>query len=132
MAQACETCGGTGYGFMDEEVGWRSGSPRGQDPVPCPDCKGRFDAYAKSAEAKLQYIDVQAGNKKVPRNTELTFGSYVDPSKIKVKTKTIQAVDSDGRNLSDDAFDPGVVETGNAKVSIEEALAATAAEAGEE
>lgn len=132
MAQACPDCGGVGYGRLDPdgETGWRSGTPKGQPPAPCPTCQGNFDQYAGSPEAKIQRIDEKG--KKIPRTEELTFGNYVDPQAKKVQKKTIQAIDSDGRNLSDEAFDPGVVETGNAKVTIEEALAATAAEAGGE
>lgn len=133
MAQACERCGGVGYGFLDPdgEAGWRSGTPKGQPPAPCPDCEAQFEEIKKNPKA----LTIYDNNGKVDRKLDpkkLTLGVYIDPQRAPEKKQTIQAIDSDGRNLSDDAFDPGVVETGNAKVTIEEALAATAAEAGGE
>ena len=132
MAQACARCGGVGFGYIDPdgETGWRSGSSKGQPPVPCPDCVGRFEKYEKTPGAKIQRVDKNDG--KIERSNPLEYGRFIDPQRVKVKKQTIQVIDGDERSISEEPFDPGVVETGNAKVTIEEALASTASEAGEE
>jgi hypothetical protein len=123
MAEACSRCGGVGYGSIDPEFGWRRGSTKGEPPVPCPDCQGRFATYSKDAVATM-VVDTK---KIKTRPNELTFGQFVEP-----RTGKSLGVDvvggGDPSELSDSEFDPGVVNLGSEKVSIDDAMAATAGE----
>jgi hypothetical protein len=120
MAEACRTCNGVGYGIVDPEIGWRSGTPRGEPPIPCPDCQGRFAAYVKDAVA-TSVVDT----KKIKRLREPTYGPYVPP-RVGTSTGIDVVGGGDASSVATDEFDPGVVNTGSEKVSIEAALAATA------
>jgi hypothetical protein len=122
MAQACTHCGGVGYGSIDPEFGWRRGTPAGTPPAHCPECQGRFATYVKDATA-TSVVDT----KKAKRANELTYGPYVEPRTG--RSLGIEVVGGgDPARLATDEFDPGVVNTGSEKVSIEEALASTAGE----
>jgi hypothetical protein len=101
MGAACGTCGGVGFVGTRTLEQIRVQSQQGErlevrerfEPTgPCPDCTANFEAYKKTPEAKIAYVDVAAGGKKIPRTNELTFGEYVPP-RPPGKKETVQSID---------------------------------------
>jgi hypothetical protein len=127
-SQACRACGGVGRGSIDPEFGWRRG-PVGSDgqPAPCPECQ---KTVAKNLEnGAYDTVNVKTG--KVVKATEAPpFGPYIDPQDRKPRDRSIAVVDDPNASPSTDEFDPGVVNTGSEKVTIDQAVAM--AGAGEE
>lgn len=111
---------------------WRSLTPRGEAPAPCPDCEEQLEKVIKKNPKSLTIFDNMGKVEKKLDPDSLTFGTWVNPQGRTPKTGITIVGGGDPSSLSDTPYDPGVVETGNAKVTIEDALAATAAEGGGE
>src|SRR4249920_3721042 len=78
MAEACKSCSGNSFGYIDENHVYVDNGE------PCPDCTSRFAAYARSAGANI--VD-GLKTKRAPES--LVYGPHIEPPRARTETITV-------------------------------------------